>query len=39
MRIKSRIKIFLTEPVETHRDMGDKLIIILPIVTLYKMLQ
>jgi len=36
MGIKSRIKDFLTEPVETHRDMGDKLIIILPIITLYK---
>jgi len=36
MGIKSRIKNFLTAPIKTHRDMGDKLIIILPIITLYK---
>ena len=36
MGIKSRIKKFLTAPIKTHRDMGDKLIIILPIITLYK---
>jgi len=36
MGIKVRIKKFLTEPVKTHRDMGDKLRYILPIITLCK---
>ena len=36
MGIKSRIKNFLTAPIKTHRDMGDKLRYILPIITLYK---
>ena len=36
MTIKNRIKYLLRSPVKTHRDMGDKLRVILPIITLYK---
>ena len=36
MGIRSKIKNFLTLPIKTHRDMGDKLRYILPIITLCK---